>query len=657
MVSTFNKEEILKKIAKGNVYSIALSNKIDEPVYIVDMFVEYFLKINSDWLKDNFDEYEEFIIEYIKQTHNKKIIFDDAILVNENIVDAICANENIKEVSIAAGVKEDGYILTNDDYKKFKEADKEKIKTTGVSNDLRENFDTIISFNNERKLIGNKTYSDLQKDVLLLYNPLDLEELANLKYISDKTTLKLSSKVNIFDVQTKLEELNKSNKIIISLNYDTKNEELAQMGFFDEKWNVIKQPPDNMYVGENLKLSTYLRCENILYMIAREAEHLSPAEKYLYVYDISKHFKKYHTPGKDNAGLAKLPEDKLSKEQFNEIKMRSRDLYQILDNDYIVCVGFTAILVNLLEKLGIPAYQDSVSVELADYKAIAQLKNKYDNWNELSDFEKHELIMEQKKFIPQNTFEGHSRVVVRLFDPKYGIDGMYFSDPTWDNDLEENSYAHTFMTADTVSKSKSTLKFDCRDVFLYAASLEQFKDMFSIGLNKYIEDKRKEKYEQNKDTYASINETPVDIKVLITSYIRNVCVNSIKLIYPEEYELLINKYPFINDYDVSKWPFKSNTELGSEINDLLNEFGKFIISKNNNTISRDTLEKIIKETYRGIFFEPLSDDDIKAYNENPMDIGLNDKVYLSEVKQEYIDSFIKDTNDVEEYEFGEKITK
>ena len=234
--------------------------------------------------------------------------------------------------------------------------------------------------------------------------------------MSDKTILRISSKVNIFDVQARLEELNKNNKMIMNIGFDTKNEELAQMGFFDENFNVIKQPTDNMYVSNKLKLSTYLRCENILYMIANEAKLLSPAERYLYVYDISKHFKDYHKPGKDNANV-----ETLSKEEYTNIKMRSRDLYQILDNDYIVCVGFTSILVSLLNKLDIPAYQDSVSVEIADFKAIGQLKNKYENWNELSDLEKHELIMEQKKFIPQNKFEGHSRIVVRFEDPKYGI--------------------------------------------------------------------------------------------------------------------------------------------------------------------------------------------------------------------------------------------
>ena len=117
------------------------------------------------------------------------------------------------------------------------------------------------------------------------------------------------------------------------------------------------------------------------------------------------------------------------------------------------------------------------------------------------------------------------------------------------------------MTAETVSKSKTALKFDYNDVFFYASSLEEFKEMISVGLNKYIQDKRIEKYENNKDKYSSIDEVPMDVKTYIANYIRNVCVAGIKSIYPEEYDLLLDKYPFIKSYNVSDWPFKSNTEF------------------------------------------------------------------------------------------------
>ena len=176
MTNTITKEELIKQSIELNLESIGLAKERDESIYILEFFGDAYLKINPDWIKENFDEYEEFIIDLINQYKNEKISFNQGSLISDKIIDAICANDNIKEVSIASGLTKDGYTLTNDDYKKFKTAQKEKIKSTNISNDLSENFDSLIAFNSEKNLIGSNRYADLQKEEIYLYNPLDERE-------------------------------------------------------------------------------------------------------------------------------------------------------------------------------------------------------------------------------------------------------------------------------------------------------------------------------------------------------------------------------------------------------------------------------------------------------------------------------------------------
>lgn len=104
---------------------------------------------------------------------------------------------------------------------------------------------------------------------------------------------------------------------------------------------------------------------------------MSPFEKYLAIYDIVKNFKKYN----------KRPDDILLQE--------SRNLYMILNNNYIVCAGYARLLETLLKRIGIdatflisPTYRDDIQ---------------------------------------------HAIVALKIKDEKYNLDGVYLSDPTDDN--------------------------------------------------------------------------------------------------------------------------------------------------------------------------------------------------------------------------------
>lgn len=104
---------------------------------------------------------------------------------------------------------------------------------------------------------------------------------------------------------------------------------------------------------------------------------MSPFEKYLAIYDIVKNFKKYN----------KRPDDRALQE--------SRNLYMILNNNYMVCAGYARLLETLLKRIGIDATFLISSTNRDDIQ--------------------------------------HAIVALKIKDEKYNLDGVYLSDPTDDN--------------------------------------------------------------------------------------------------------------------------------------------------------------------------------------------------------------------------------
>lgn len=103
-------------------------------------------------------------------------------------------------------------------------------------------------------------------------------------------------------------------------------------------------------------------------------KNFSPLEQLIAVYDIAKVFKPYK--GNNELGSAV-----------------SRSLYEYLGNEYMVCSGYSDLVANL----------------------------------------GHRLNLNVSKFgLYLNGVEPHNRNYVNLVDPKYGIDGFYAIEPTWE---------------------------------------------------------------------------------------------------------------------------------------------------------------------------------------------------------------------------------
>ena len=174
--------------------------------------------------------------------------------------------------------------------------------------------------------------------------------------------------------------------------------------------------------------------------------NLSPLEKYIAVYNIVKNFKPY----KENT----------------ENPEYSRYLRYILDNDYMVCAGYANLLEVLLDKVGISTQHLSVSVDTSYKKGFT---------------------LEEKPV----EYAGHARVIVNLDDDKYNIHGLYMSDPTWDNNLQNNYLNHAIMTFDKMQISDILFKYNTYsniilDIHNFQELNDQVKFLLKRTLNNYL---------------------------------------------------------------------------------------------------------------------------------------------------------------------------
>lgn len=178
----------------------------------------------------------------------------------------------------------------------------------------------------------------------------------------------------------------KTKKLLLKPNFD------FDSNFVEEIKDKFKDYLDNLYfeLPGNTNYISFKEYEATLKTLDKMAEEIkqydfSPLEQIMYAYDITKN-RVYQKEGKD------------------EDLSVSRDLSSSLLGDKIVCLGYARIFNTLLYKLGI---------------------------------ESNEVIL-----ISEPT--GHARSEIYIKDEKYGIDGVYYFDPTWDSKRKDNETEHLF---------------------------------------------------------------------------------------------------------------------------------------------------------------------------------------------------------------------
>ena len=507
----------------------------------------YNLLINEEYYLQNIEEVNKIIEEICNKTKEKEITINDNCLITSNILKILANNPNLEKVTLTSKYEKNPnkqFILTKEIYELFKESSNIKsISTPAISEELQENFDSLIEYNIKRYLIGTDNYSNLQDEnySLSIRNNLKEEEINNLEYICDNKKIRISidDYNNVSKILDKLISLNKNVDIEINVN---EKEKFNQSTIYI---NSDKYKSLNIKINSNLKtlnLDDYKRFENIIYSFLKpiENKNYSPLEKFLYAYNITKRFKKYKEVPKERD------------------KMDSRNIYDILFNDYMVCAGYANMLQDLLTKLGISAIEKSVMVG----------------------------VHEEERY-----YAGHARVFVNLIDEKYGINGIYTSDPTWDNDLIEDYYNHSLMTTKEVNGENlkfegflknpySTTTID-KNLLIESTTLKEFYKKINIIINKHINN-----YFKENNKKISAEKIKEDTNIFYKSITKEL-LNFIKEIDIEKYNELAEKYKeYLN---ITKYDNNYNEVIKKGFSNIIEELGNYFISKMNNKIDGKTI--------------------------------------------------------------------
>lgn len=515
--------------SKQNI-NLTLTDK-EHPI-LVDPLSIIPIYIDPTFYKENLNTLIKYTKEYLAYCiKNNKIIEIPDYIYEDNLIENI-----IKEYNIDISKEE----LLNRRYYYYEIT--KPLPKEAITKIKDNHLEFTIIKNNESTKISTKmvvsfyTIKDLkEKKYILLTPPMTDEEISNFIYINDNAIIKISP--SSFESYDELSYFNYISNLIEKLSTHNKsyNIELrVNQRSVLEKSLLLKNVPKNINIIikndlHTYDLSTYIEEEKKLDSLVEpiKSSSLSPLEKYLAVYNIVKNFKPY----KENI----------------EHPEQARYLRYILDNEYIVCVGYSSLLKNLLDKVGIDNLTISVSVDTS-----------YDN-----GFTKDNTILDYK---------GHARNIIRINDPKYNINGIYLADATWDNSKGQNNdlYLNSLMTFDRKKEASRLEKLNNYDLLF---DFHDFKD-FSQKLNYYLNTNVKKSYGNGY------------IDKIIKTY-----KNLFKEIITILNELDHDKYLyFMNKYYQKLSNYNMTIEVIEPlICNFLTEYAEYIIPLSNNNIKLSTI--------------------------------------------------------------------
>lgn len=312
----------------------------------------------------------------------------------------------------------------------------------------KDNKNIQISSKNAFDFYSKEKLSELDHLNIYFIDSLKNNNILNLKNLKDNAIIEISfyddaisEEEKLSLIQEKLIKLNTLNKkFIVKINVEKrsifnklfKNLKLDNISLIIK--NDLYEYSEEEYFKEDKKI------ENLVSNIKNS--NLSPLEKFIAVYNIVKNIKPY----KEN----------------EEKKEEARYLRYILDNDYIVCVGYARLLVELLDKIGINATDYSVCVDVS-----------YDEGFTLE--EKNVLLV------------GHARVIVNMDDDKYNIHGLYVSDPTWDNNQEKNLLNNSLLPFDSMQRDFRMFSYDIFNPILDIHNFDEYNKQINFLLKRKIE--------------------------------------------------------------------------------------------------------------------------------------------------------------------------
>ena len=334
--------------------------------------------------------------------------------------------------------------LTEEDIKKLKD---NFISATVYSNGEAKEVSTNF-------VVGSYSMEHLKNEKALLLSLKNIIEtnLDNVKYLNSNTTISIlprdegiSEEHYYKVVKELLEHLSKTGKHFV-VDFPVNNRSVFKKVFNEERFNNVELFLKNdLY---NYPYEEYLEEEKKLDKLIEpiKSKDLSPLERYLAVYNIVKNFKPY-------------------KESPNQLE-DSRYIRYILNNEYMVCVGYAKLLEVLCEKVGIRTTDLSIGVDIS-----------YDKDKSASP-------------IPVE-YGGHARCMVSIDDDKYGVHGVYISDPTWDNELSENRLNHALMTSARIVTGKRMLFYNMYETILDINNFDDFNKQVNYLFKKHYAEVKK----------------------------------------------------------------------------------------------------------------------------------------------------------------------
>lgn len=377
----------------GNKIEIPLPRKTTEenPIFIDQSFdTILIIYIRKEAYLENAKEQLEKLISYLKKFSGINTISFSSKLWNSPF------KEFVSSLPKHGVTIKGNYVLTKEDYQLLQ--DTEVINVEDCNPELLNKSNLYLS-----RLIGYKSHwfsnhdkiSDAIKTKFLKIEIPFEETMRHDLYLFfrwnrslDSVTLSGFSPKDYLTVIKELKPfMNKIPKIFLTIsireNYVEEMKQIKELlGSDAEKVEVWYQTHlcSNKLFPNSCTLSEYIVMDEILsfYQKSIQTFAYSPLEQLIYAYDIVKSTKYQEVEDEND-------------------KMQSRNLHRVVLGGEIVCVGFSNLLNALLTKLSIPATESSVAL----YKS------------------------------PEKE-EGHQRSIVYLKDEKYGIDGVFICDPTWD---------------------------------------------------------------------------------------------------------------------------------------------------------------------------------------------------------------------------------
>lgn len=503
---------------------------------------------------------------YVDDMHNVAICLDGFLSTyistsfyekNKELINSAIKNRIINSVNSSLEIRNEFFddellegILKNENLTKLwlydvKLTDKqiEKIKHKYIDVYIQ-NKDKTIKLTS-KELIDNYLINDLRTN-RTFYIPCSITD-SQIEYLNEikngSILIITDQQINGFRFVNEEKQYEQINKLILKLNNLKKQFiikiEVNNRTKFNASAEFLNSHNNQSIVIKNdfydYSITEYLKEEKKLDELVKNVKNsnLSNFEKYIAVYDIVKKYKPY-------------------KENKNDLN-QSRQLKNILNNDYMVCVGYSKLLRVLLERVGICNKEYNVGVLEVDYK--------------IND---------------TNYLGSHVRNVISIDDDKYDIHGYYLCDATWDNGVNNNNLTYACCTYDEMSRTKEMFSGSKNDYFL---SIHNF-DEFIKNINSLYN------YEIHNNIF---NNNPTEIYGQVCSYL----IELFKDLDPKKYNLFVQKIILNDSYD--------------NYISLLTIVGQYLETRNNKKVNFEKVLEAEINIQKKLY--GLKDEDVLKYKE------------------------------------------